>query len=373
MTVCFPLIYLITFSADLISGLGIAHGLACYFGDNDAVPDGMCGKCTFCTTGAGVAFVPTAVTTVDPAQLKAILDGVGRQDLGVCLDTCHVYDGGYDIVGNLDGVLEEFDRAIGLNRLKALHLMHIDATTLRVLTSWLISSGLCTALRSLMVGASSQLGHDAAQTTGHCISQLLEACGSSLTTMQEIEDRIYVKGKLCRLNGEPADRIASSLGYPHINFAHNTELQSLKLCLFISFKPQPDAALSPAATDTMQWLSAADALQSDLSTVRSRKLEFITVHLSITLYGYLISQKSSASPQQFRASPSASALHGVMIRPYFDALKRVDVVLDIEYNNKPREVWEEYIPRVVEPLVCEMFEPWTERDIVRFTRTVRQW
>ena len=55
-------------------------------------------------------------------EMKAILDGVGRQDLGVCLDTCHVYDGGYDIVENLDGVLEEFDRVIGLSRLKALHL-----------------------------------------------------------------------------------------------------------------------------------------------------------------------------------------------------------------------------------------------------------
>ena len=55
-------------------------------------------------------------------QLRAILDGVGREDLGVCLDTCHVYDGGYDIVGNLDGVLAEFDRVIGLDRLKALHL-----------------------------------------------------------------------------------------------------------------------------------------------------------------------------------------------------------------------------------------------------------
>lgn len=55
-------------------------------------------------------------------QLRAILDGVGREDLGVCLDTCHVYDGGYDIVGDLDGVLAEFDRVIGLDRLKALHL-----------------------------------------------------------------------------------------------------------------------------------------------------------------------------------------------------------------------------------------------------------
>ncbi len=55
-------------------------------------------------------------------ELKAIIDAVGREDLGVCLDTCHVYDGGYDIVGNLDGVLAEFDRVIGLHRLKALHV-----------------------------------------------------------------------------------------------------------------------------------------------------------------------------------------------------------------------------------------------------------
>ena len=42
--------------------------------------------------------------------------------IGVCLDTCHVFDAGYDIVNNLDGVLEEFDRVIGLERLKAIHL-----------------------------------------------------------------------------------------------------------------------------------------------------------------------------------------------------------------------------------------------------------
>ena len=55
-------------------------------------------------------------------QLRQIIDGVGRNYLGVCLDTCHVWDGGYDIVNDLDGVLEEFDRVIGLERLKALHL-----------------------------------------------------------------------------------------------------------------------------------------------------------------------------------------------------------------------------------------------------------
>jgi len=56
-------------------------------------------------------------------EIKAIIDKVNLNDkLGVCLDTCHVYDGGYDIVNNLDGVLAEFDRIIGLNRLKAIHL-----------------------------------------------------------------------------------------------------------------------------------------------------------------------------------------------------------------------------------------------------------
>ena len=55
-------------------------------------------------------------------ELKAILDAVGSENVGVCLDTCHVYDGGYDIVNDLDGVLAEFDRCIGLDRLCALHL-----------------------------------------------------------------------------------------------------------------------------------------------------------------------------------------------------------------------------------------------------------
>ena len=55
-------------------------------------------------------------------ELKAIIDAVGSGNVGVCLDTCHVHDGGYDIVHDLDGVLREFDRIIGLDRLWALHL-----------------------------------------------------------------------------------------------------------------------------------------------------------------------------------------------------------------------------------------------------------
>ena len=56
-------------------------------------------------------------------ELKRIIDRVElNEHLGVCLDTCHVYDAGYDIVNDLDGVLKSFDEIIGLNRLKAIHL-----------------------------------------------------------------------------------------------------------------------------------------------------------------------------------------------------------------------------------------------------------
>ena len=66
----------------------------------------------------------------DFSELRSIIDRINRKIeesrnrtiLGVCLDTCHVWDGGYDIVDDLDGVLAEFDKVIGLDRLKAIHI-----------------------------------------------------------------------------------------------------------------------------------------------------------------------------------------------------------------------------------------------------------
>lgn len=56
-------------------------------------------------------------------ELKEILDGVTlNEKMGVCLDTCHVFDSGYDIKDNLEDVLEEFDKVIGVHKLKAIHL-----------------------------------------------------------------------------------------------------------------------------------------------------------------------------------------------------------------------------------------------------------
>lgn len=56
-------------------------------------------------------------------EIRKIIDGTELSDkLGVCLDTCHVYDAGYDVVNNLDDVLDAFDRIIGIDRLKAIHI-----------------------------------------------------------------------------------------------------------------------------------------------------------------------------------------------------------------------------------------------------------
>lgn len=56
-------------------------------------------------------------------EIRAIIDLVdNKEHIGVCLDTCHVWDGGYDIVSNLEGVLDEFDKVIGTDRLKAVHI-----------------------------------------------------------------------------------------------------------------------------------------------------------------------------------------------------------------------------------------------------------
>ncbi len=56
-------------------------------------------------------------------ELKAIIDNVNlSHKIGICFDTCHMYDAGYDIVNNLDNVLEEFNSIIGIDKLKAIHI-----------------------------------------------------------------------------------------------------------------------------------------------------------------------------------------------------------------------------------------------------------
>ena len=79
-------------------------------------------RCVYCMPEGGVPMLAHD-QILSFEELARIIDGVEHDELlGVCLDTCHVWDGGYDVVGDLDGVLDEFDRVIGLDRLRALHL-----------------------------------------------------------------------------------------------------------------------------------------------------------------------------------------------------------------------------------------------------------
>ena len=73
--ICCPYVALIISHA-----LGLAQALAEYFGDADAVPGGLCGTCTFCTTGEALAFTPQAVTSADAGRLRAILNACPERD-----------------------------------------------------------------------------------------------------------------------------------------------------------------------------------------------------------------------------------------------------------------------------------------------------
>ena len=100
-------------------GQGIDHGIELIVDALDQVLDPACSSTVLLETMAGKG--SEVGSTFE--ELAAIIAGVRHPEcLGVCLDTCHVHDAGYDVVNDLDGVLDCFDEAIGLDRLRALHL-----------------------------------------------------------------------------------------------------------------------------------------------------------------------------------------------------------------------------------------------------------
>ena len=100
-------------------GQGIDRGIELIVDALDQVLDPACSSTVLLETMAGKG--SEVGSTFE--ELGAIITGVRHSEcLGVCLDTCHVHDAGYDVVNDLDGVLDCFDEAIGLDRLRALHL-----------------------------------------------------------------------------------------------------------------------------------------------------------------------------------------------------------------------------------------------------------
>ena len=100
-------------------GQGIDRGIELIVDALDQVLDPACSSTVLLETMAGKG--SEVGSTFE--ELAAIIAGVRHPEcLGVCLDTCHVHDAGFDVVNDLDGVLDRFDEAIGLDRLRALHL-----------------------------------------------------------------------------------------------------------------------------------------------------------------------------------------------------------------------------------------------------------
>ena len=100
-------------------GQGVEAGIALIVAQLDAVLHGAASTTVLLETMSGKGSEIGGTFR----ELREIIDRVARPEkLGVCLDTCHVHDAGYDIVHDLDGVLAEFDAAVGLGRLRAIHL-----------------------------------------------------------------------------------------------------------------------------------------------------------------------------------------------------------------------------------------------------------
>ena len=261
-----------------------------------------------------------------------------------------------------------------LPRLKTLQLMYMNEKTLLIFIPWLIDSGICTSLQNLMIALESHLGrvYNTGSECGRQISRLLEVCGPALTAFDEVAGYMKSRGKFCHEDDGHAHEGIALPGYPHCNLSHNTELISLRLYLHVNLEFDATLFNRPSSEDTRQrWLSAAKMLREDLSTVRSHRLEHLTIHLSVTLSGIFGAPDSRVFPQRFFTSHTESALHDAMARPYFDALKRVDVVLNIQYNDVMRIVWEKYVPRAVEPVVHDMFRPWINRDTLEYSQALR--
>ena len=121
-----------------------------------------------------------------------------------------------------------------------------------------------------------------------------------------------------------------------------------------------------------KWAAGAREVRTDLMTVRSHQLEHLVIHLNIMLFDLYLKQNVSAYMDmiatKMRANPRP---HDIMRRPFFDNLRRVDVILDMRHDQLPHKLCVQWTPISVDPVVRELFRPWCERGIVKVSRFFR--
>lgn len=180
-------------------------------------------------------------------------------------------------------------------------------------------------------------------------------------------------------------------GFPHCSLENNTDLRYLELHTHVSLdvethvKDSPqiwkrfrDAHMRPGMVLPAQWglaekwAAGAREVRADLATVRSHRLEHLVVHLNIALFDLYLKQDVRACMDMIANRMHAQQPpHDAMRGPYFDNLRRVDVILHVKHDTLSHKLCARWTPLSVDPVVRELFRPWCERGIVKFSKFLR--
>lgn len=196
-------------------------------------------------------------------------------------------------------------------------------------------------------------------------------------------------------------KVSYSPGFPHCSLKSSTDLRYLDLNVYISldvdvtvpndhsyvaFAQAQQAAITqelPLARQGLvmpaqcgiaeKWGRCARELCTDLLQVRSSRLEHLVVHLNLALCDLYLK-----SDVHMFMDLIMNNMHAVLPRPHdimrrrdFDSLRCVDVIFNMRHNELSHELCARYTPTSVDPVVRELFRPWCERGIVKFSKIFR--
>lgn len=120
-----------------------------------------------------------------------------------------------------------------------------------------------------------------------------------------------------------------------------------------------------------KWSKAVHELHQDLASVKSYRIGHIVIHLNISLYDLYLKHDVSKFMDTLSPGLRCSGPFEVMQRGFFDKLRRVDVIQNMRHDKLARGLCVRFTPLSVDPIVQEIFKPWSERGIVRVSKVFR--
>ena len=175
--------------------------------------------------------------------------------------------------------------------------------------------------------------------------------------------------------------------FPYCSLEDNTDLRYLKLQTYISLDvdaemprllaerfPQARLGLTLPAQWGLgeKWARYTQQLRADLATMESHRLEHLVVQINIALFDLYLKQDVRHFMDIMRNKMHVEPrVHELMRRRRFDRLRCVDVILDMRHDQLPHKLCMRWTPKSVDPVVQELFRPWCERGIVKFSKFFR--